>query len=76
MRNEPVSTSVPRSGTYAFGAFKLMVILQQIYIRYLRGQTRDPRFADLGRRVDGLADKGVAIAISGNHPKTASSPPC
>ena len=61
---------------YAFGAFKLMVILQQIYIRYLRGQTRDPRFADLGRRVDGLADKGVAIAISGNHPKTASSPPC
>ena len=46
---------------YAFGVFKLMVILQQIYVRYLRGQTKDPRFADLGRRVQGLADKGAVI---------------
>jgi len=38
-----------------------MVILQQIYVRYLRGQTKDPRFADLGRRVQGLADKGAVI---------------
>ena len=56
---------------YAFGVFKLMVILQQIYIRFLRGQTTDPRFADLGRRVDSLADKGLAITT-----RTASSPPC
>ena len=60
---------------YAFGAFKLKVILQQIYIRYLRGQTRDPRFADLGRRVDGLSDKGVAITNDSDHLRTASSPP-
>lgn len=30
-----------------FGAWKLAVILQQIYIRWLRGQTQDERFADL-----------------------------
>jgi aminoglycoside phosphotransferase (APT) family kinase protein len=30
-----------------FGAWKLAVILQQIYIRWLRGQTRDERFANL-----------------------------
>ena len=32
----------------AFGAWKLGVILQQIYIRWLRGQTTDPRFEMLG----------------------------
>lgn len=30
-----------------FGAWKLAVILQQIYIRWLRGQTQDPRFETL-----------------------------
>lgn len=30
-----------------FGAWKLAVILQQIYIRWLRGQTQDDRFATL-----------------------------
>ncbi len=30
-----------------FGAWKLAVILQQIYIRWLRGQTQDERFATL-----------------------------
>jgi aminoglycoside phosphotransferase (APT) family kinase protein len=30
-----------------FGAWKLAVILQQIYIRWLRGQTQDTRFAAL-----------------------------
>lgn len=30
-----------------FGAWKLAVILQQIYIRWLRGQTQDSRFAAL-----------------------------
>ena len=46
---------------YAFGVFKLMVILQQIYIRYLRGQTQDRRFADLGHRVSVLARKGLRV---------------
>jgi aminoglycoside phosphotransferase (APT) family kinase protein len=31
-----------------FGTWKLGVILQQIYIRWLRGQTQDPRFEPLG----------------------------
>lgn len=31
-----------------FGTWKLGVVLQQIYIRYLRGQTSDQRFADMG----------------------------
>lgn len=31
-----------------FGTWKLAVILQQIYIRWLRGQTKDPRFEPLG----------------------------
>lgn len=31
-----------------FGTFKMGVILQQIYIRWLRGQTRDDRFATMG----------------------------
>jgi aminoglycoside phosphotransferase (APT) family kinase protein len=31
-----------------FGTWKLGVVLQQIYIRWLRGQTEDPRFEPLG----------------------------
>ncbi len=45
-----------------FGAFKIAVILQQIHIRWLRGQTRDMRFADMGTRVETLIDKGLVLA--------------
>ncbi|MDE0232530.1 MAG: phosphotransferase family protein [bacterium] len=31
-----------------FGTFKMAVILQQIYIRWLRGQTKDDRFSRMG----------------------------
>lgn len=44
-----------------FGVFKLIVIIQQIYIRFLRGQTLDRRFAAFGERVAALADKGAAL---------------
>jgi len=44
-----------------FAAFKLAVIIQQIYIRYLRGQTQDARFATYWRRVLGLADKARVL---------------
>ncbi len=47
---------------HVFGVFKLAVILQQIYIRWLRGQTRDERFAALGKRVAALIAKGNALA--------------
>ena len=40
-----------------FAAFKLAVIIQQIYIRFVRGQTQDERFRNYYRRVAGLADK-------------------
>ena len=46
---------------HVFGVFKLAVIIQQIYIRYVRGQTKDERFAHFGERVRGLAEKGVAL---------------
>jgi len=32
---------------YVFGAFKIGVIIQQIYARYKNGSTQDPRFANL-----------------------------
>ena len=38
-----------------FAVFKLAVVIQQIYARYARGQTDDPRFAGLGERVVDLA---------------------
>jgi aminoglycoside phosphotransferase (APT) family kinase protein len=46
---------------HVFGVFKLAVIIQQIYIRYLRGQTQDARFAVFGARVAALGEKGVAL---------------
>ena len=44
-----------------FAAFKLAVIIQQIYIRYVRGQTQDARFATYWRRVIGLAGKARVL---------------
>jgi aminoglycoside phosphotransferase (APT) family kinase protein len=37
-----------------FGTFKMAVVLQQIYFRFHRGQTRDERFAGLGAGAAGL----------------------
>ncbi|MBX6394692.1 MAG: phosphotransferase family protein [Alicyclobacillaceae bacterium] len=39
-----------------FAYFKLAVILQQIYVRWKRGQTQDPRFASFGVRVRNLLE--------------------
>jgi aminoglycoside phosphotransferase (APT) family kinase protein len=38
-----------------FAVFKLAVVIQQIYARFVRGQTDDPRFEALGQRVAQLA---------------------
>jgi aminoglycoside phosphotransferase (APT) family kinase protein len=54
-RREVVERYQERSGRpvdhllfhYVFALFKLAVIVQQIYRRYVDGQTRDPRFAPL-----------------------------
>ncbi|HEX5705723.1 MAG TPA: phosphotransferase family protein [Pyrinomonadaceae bacterium] len=45
-----------------FAVFKLAVVLQQIFYRYRRGQTDDPRFAALGPRVEWLARIASSLA--------------
>jgi aminoglycoside phosphotransferase (APT) family kinase protein len=42
---------------YVFGLFKIAVIVQQIYARYVRGHTHDPRFAQLNHLVTILAEQ-------------------
>ena len=37
---------------YAFGLFKIAVIAQQIYYRYSKGLTTDPRFANLNKAAE------------------------
>ena len=49
-----------------FAAFKLAVIIEQIFVRYLRGQTSDPRFAVFGGRVDALLRKAETMADIGS----------
>jgi aminoglycoside phosphotransferase (APT) family kinase protein len=45
-----------------FGLFKIAVILQQIYARYRKGATADPRFAALGYFVTVIAEVADALA--------------
>jgi aminoglycoside phosphotransferase (APT) family kinase protein len=45
----------------AFGLWRLAVILQQIYIRFARRQTADPRFARFGDTAAGLLDSAAAL---------------
>jgi aminoglycoside phosphotransferase (APT) family kinase protein len=52
-----------------FAVFKLTVVLQQIYFRYRRGQTDDPRFAGLDGRVTELARVAMSIAEEGERAK-------
>lgn len=47
---------------FAYGLLKIAVIVQQIYFRYQKGLTRDPRFAHLGELVKAcgnLAQKAI-----------------
>lgn len=43
---------------YVFGCFKIAVIVQQIYARYRKGLTTDPRFAGLIEVVKAMAANG------------------
>jgi aminoglycoside phosphotransferase (APT) family kinase protein len=45
-----------------FAIFKIAVVVQQIYVRYVRGQTHDERFAAFGPRVEGLARAALDLA--------------
>ncbi|MDJ0754579.1 MAG: phosphotransferase family protein [Ardenticatenaceae bacterium] len=46
---------------HGLGLFRLTVIIAQIYIRYVRGQTKDQRFAALGEMIPLLARAAVDI---------------
>src|SRR5262249_54051101 len=48
---------------YAYGLFKIAVIVQQIYARYRHGVTKDQRFADLINLVR-AAGETASLAIS------------
>jgi aminoglycoside phosphotransferase (APT) family kinase protein len=50
---------------YVFGLFKNAVIIQQIYNRYHKGFTTDPRFKDLILGVKVLAHKAVKSIKTG-----------
>jgi aminoglycoside phosphotransferase (APT) family kinase protein len=50
---------------YCFGLYKIAVIVQQIYARFVRGHTRDPRFARLNERVAALARQAIRTQESG-----------
>lgn len=72
-RRQLVDRYVERSGRdvpqllfyYSFGLFKLAVILQQIYARYVRGQTHDPRFARFDESVAALGRATVRVLQTG-----------
>ena len=44
---------------HVLGLFRWLVYFQQMYSRYVRGQTRDQRFGELNRAVDALARTAV-----------------
>ena len=55
----PASTSAASRWYEAFATWKTIVVLEQLYQRYVRGETTDPRMLELGapgsdmaRRVD------------------------
>jgi aminoglycoside phosphotransferase (APT) family kinase protein len=72
-RSEFVSRYAEKSGRdpqdivfyYVYGTFKIAVIAQQIYFRYAKGFTKDPRFANFILAVNVLAQAG-ARAIERN----------
>ena len=49
----------------AFACWKTAVVLQQLYIRYVRGESTDPRLASRGARVAELADRSLRLLSEG-----------
>ncbi|MFU8820289.1 MAG: phosphotransferase family protein [Gammaproteobacteria bacterium] len=47
---------------YVYGLFRLAVIVQQIYYRFVLGQTRNPRFAPFGQFCTVLSETAEAVA--------------
>ncbi len=46
---------------HVFAVFKIAVVIQQIYFRYVSGQTTDERFAKFDERVAYLASQAAAL---------------
>jgi aminoglycoside phosphotransferase (APT) family kinase protein len=44
-----------------FALFKIAVVIQQIFYRFVKGQTDDPRFANFGARVTYLATRAAEL---------------
>jgi aminoglycoside phosphotransferase (APT) family kinase protein len=69
-RDEIVDRYASQSGRSAstvryyeiFALFKIAVVIQQIYYRYVKGQTADERFAAFGARVRYLATAAARLA--------------
>ena len=52
---------------YAFGLYKVAVIIQQIYYRYVQGFTKDERFANFNRQVAALAQEAQRAVQEGTY---------
>jgi aminoglycoside phosphotransferase (APT) family kinase protein len=50
---------------YCFGIYKTAVIIQQIYARFVRGNTQDERFARLNERVAALSRQALLAQETG-----------
>jgi aminoglycoside phosphotransferase (APT) family kinase protein len=46
----------------AFGCWKTGIVMQQLYVRHLRGETSDDRMAARGPQAVRLADRALALA--------------
>ena len=68
-REELVARYAERSGRdvsaihfyHALSLFRVTVIIAQIYVRYVRGQTRDERFASFGPRIPATAQAALDV---------------
>ncbi len=60
----PGSGSPARTSSWyeAFGCWKTAIIMQQLYVRHLRGETSDERMNARGRQVVRIADRALALA--------------
>ncbi len=52
---------------YAFGLYKVAVIVQQIYYRYVQGFTKDERFAHFDKNVAALAQEAARATREGTY---------
>jgi aminoglycoside phosphotransferase (APT) family kinase protein len=59
---------------HVLGLFRLAVIAAQIYVRFHRGQTKDPRFAAFGRLVPVVAEAAWARTVVHEGRRSPGSP--